>query len=487
MPVVELPIWNGAYAARSLPQANQQLINWYIQPTMSGGLSTNTLYGTPGLEQIATTGTNQQVNRGAHVKGGIAYYVNGNALYRLNRTVVDNEDIFSLDSLGTVDGSGRVSMADNGTQLMILVPGGIGYIFDESAGTPFSIITDPDFTANGNPQHVVYIDGYFACTTDSKKFIISALNDGTAWDALDFGTAEADPDSIVAPIVHKNQLFIAGSETFEVYQNIGGSGFPFQRVEGFILPAGVSAPFTLHDHDETFMFVGAGPNDSPQIYAFTGTTAEVISTDAIDEFLRTLTEEEIADAFGFIYAQSGSDFACFTIADRTLVFNMISRKWAERSSHIVSGSTISDTKWRVNSIITAYNRVLVGDAIDGRIGSLDLDLYEEYGSNIIRTLVTLPFANQGNSFFVPYLELTVESGVGDNGTPDPQIRMSRSKDGKTFTDEVSRGLGAVGEYNRRCIWRRLGRAARFELFKFVFSENVKFVIIKLEANIIGGT
>jgi len=189
MPKTALPIATGFYVNRSLPVAAQECLNWYPSIVEGPGLSSEVLFGTPGTHEVATSGIGEQINRGSLVKGGVAYVVTGPSLCRLTRTVVaDADDTFALDSLGVVTGAGRVSMADNGTQLMILVPGCSGFIYDETVGTPFQTITDADFTANGSPHHVVYIDGYFVFTTDSKKFIVSAFNDGLAYDALDFGT-----------------------------------------------------------------------------------------------------------------------------------------------------------------------------------------------------------------------------------------------------------------------------------------------------------
>ncbi len=481
----ELPIANGFYESRSLVISNQICINWYPQVIEGGGLSQAALFGTPGANELVNTGITQQINRGSHVKNGIPYFVNGETLYRVDRTVTLTSETFGYTALGTIPGTGFVSMADNGSQLMILVPGGNGYIYNEDVSPAFQQITDPNFTANGNPQFCEYIDGYFVITTDSKKFIISSLNDGLSYSALDVGTAEADPDDIVAPIVLQNQLFITGSETIEVFQNIGGAGFPFQRVEGFVLSTGVFAALTLIKAGKFFVFIGGGTNESPSIYAFSGNQVQRISTDAIDDLLLTFSKEQIDEAFAVYYSQAKADFAAFTVGDMTFVYNFVNGKWHERQSRITTTTETVDTRWRVNSLVTAYNRVLVGDSQDGRIGELDLNIFDEYGQNIIRQVATIPFANQGLSFTVPALELTMEAGVGDAGTPDPQIRMSRSKDGKTFHDERSRSLGRVGEYFRRTIWRRMGRVGRMEVFKFQFSEKVKPVIIKLEADIIG--
>jgi hypothetical protein len=47
----------------------------------------------------------------------------------------------------------------------------------------------------------------------------------------------------------------------------------------------------------------------------------------------------------------------------------------------------------------------------------------------------------------------------------------------------TRDLEKIGEYNHRPIWRRNGRASRFELFKFTISDPVKPVLIQLTGEI----
>ena len=480
MPVTQLPIANGFYVSDSLPIAAQECTNWYPNIVQGTGLSQETLFGTPGLEQLATSGTLENVNRGAHEMAGKPYFVNGERLYRLDETVVDSTTSYSLTFIGDVAGTARVSMADNGTQLMILVPGGNGYIYNHVTDT-FSQITDTDFTANGNPQFVVFIDGYFLVTTDSKKFIVSAINDGLSYNALDFGTAESDPDDIVAPVVYKNQLFISGGETFEAFQNIGGADFPFQRT-GLFLQKGCYAPYSLVNAQDTFMWVGGGENEGPAIWALSGNSTVKVSTTAIDSLLSTLTDAAVADIYSWAYASKGAYFIGFSLPSTTLVYDITSKRWHERKSFL-SGALGA---FRVSSVVKAYNKILCGDIIDGRIGNLDPNVYVEYENPIIRTVATQPFQNNMQSVFFPSLELTVESGVGNSDVVDPVITLQRSTDGKTWGEPRARSMGKIGEYNRRAIWRRNGRASRFEVFRFTLTDAVKPVIIQLTANIMGG-
>lgn len=477
---IPIPIANGFYESESLPLAAQQCVNWYPNIPQNKALSMENLFGTPGINQLTTTGVVNQINRGAHVKNDIAYYVNGNTLYRLDRTInPDLTDSFSTTSLGTIEGSGRVSMDDNGTQLMILVPGGKGYIYNENAGTPFQEITDPDFTANGNPQYVLFIDGFFAVTTDSKKWIISNLNDGLAWNALDFSTAESDPDIIVAPVKFRNQIFITGSQTTEAFRNTpNGSGFPFIRSNIF-MDKGCFAPFTLIDAHNTFFMIGGGKNESPAVWRFAGSDYQKISTTAIDNILAGFTKEIIDAAFAFRYADKGGYFIGFTVDEFTFVFDVINNRWHERVS-LVDGDSF---RWRVNSIIEAYGRVLVGDAIDGRIGELSKNIYTEYGNIIPRIISTQPFDNMGNSIKVPMIELVFEAGVGNTDRPDPVISMDVSEDGKTWKYERRRSMGKIGEFRRRAIWYKNGRFPHFMILRWKLSDPVKPVIIKARATI----
>lgn len=473
----QIPITGGFYKHPSLPVSNQQCVNLFESVVEGGGLASRVLLGTPGIVEITSTGDVLQGNRGAWKKNEIYYVVNGDTLYSIDRTIDGfGTETFSYTSLGTIAGTGRVSMCDNGTQLMVLVPGLAGYIYNEDAGTPFQQITDAGFTANGTPQYSVFIDGYFACTTDSKKWIVSALNDGLSWNALDFSTAESNPDAIVAPVVVRNQIFITGSETMEGYQNIGGADFPFQRNNIFI-DKGCSAPFSLINAANTFFMIGAGKNETPAIWQFIDNNMAKISTNAIDNILANYSDTNLQTAFGWTYGQKGAYFIGFTLPDTSFVFELTSKTWSERKS-ILAGT---ENRWRANSVTSAYGRILVTDKISGKIGYLDLEIYKEFGNDISSYFSIRPFSAGGREIVIPSLELTMESGVGNSDSPDPIVSMSLSRDGKTYNYERSRHIGTSGQKNRRIVWRRNGHVTRFGSLLFRVSDPVKKVFIKLEA------
>ena len=51
-------------------------------------------------------------------------------------------------------------------------------------------------------------------------------------------------------------------------------------------------------------------------------------------------------------------------------------------------------------------------------------------------------------------EAQIQSGVGNSLATDPQIILQYSKDGgNTWSNEMARSMGQVGEYLTRAIWR----------------------------------
>ena len=190
--MIPLPIANGLYKDRSLPNSHQLCKNWYPSVVETQGLSQKVLYGTPGLVQRASAGGVQSTNRGAHTKEGIPYFVNGSKLYSLIKTVVSGSNVFTATEIGTIAGTERVSMADNGTQLMI-VAGNNGYIYDENS-TDWTIRTTPsaggwlDITWSGSLYVAVGSTGGTDCVMTSPDGITWTQRTGSAASVW-YGTA----------------------------------------------------------------------------------------------------------------------------------------------------------------------------------------------------------------------------------------------------------------------------------------------------------
>ncbi len=469
MPNIELNIFGGMYENQAIPMSHQNCINWIPQIAEGESLSVGALITPQALSVFGLAG--RDPNRGAMVMDGIPYMVSGKILYSIDSNGTTTEH-------GRINGSGRVSMANNGTKLAIVVPGITAYQFDASTST-LTQVTDVDYIT---ADTVVYKDGYYVYTaSDGSVFFNSALNDPLSFDALDFGTAEINPDRIISSHVNYNELHILGEETIEVFQNVGGSGFPFQRIQGANIQKGCYAKFSPIDFDNTYMFIGGGANEGAAIWRIaTSQTAIKISTDAIDYAIQKFTRDEIASAFSYTFTINGQFVVAFTfesdiIDDITFCYNATSKRWFQMQSGM------KNNKWRVSAVVQAYNKILCTDVEDGRVGYFD-DVYTEYGSTIYRERTSQPFIMDGTSQYWPEIEVMMESGIGltTGQGSDPKIRMSFSDNGsRSFSSEQSRSFGKIGEYNKRAIWRRNGRIPFNRVVKLTSTDPVKTNILKM--------
>ena len=138
-----------------------------------------------------------------------------------------------------------------------------------------------------------------------------------------------------------------------------------------------------------------------------------------------------------------------------------------------------------SSITSAFDKLIVADLVDGRIGEFDADSHTEYDDVIYREKASQPFFTMDGPVFASELRLYMESGVGLNTGQgqNPQIRLSFSDNGgRTFGNEFWRSYGEGGQFDVLPTWRRLGRIPRHRVLKFVTTEPVKSNILKLEAD-----
>lgn len=485
-----LPFAQGFYVSESLPISAQECVNFYPNIPQTGTVTQQSLFGTPGLVEIATAGINE-TNRGLHVFNSIPFAVNGENLYRIDRSF----DAFGVPSFTAVQvngatdlpGTERVQMADNGIaggQMCIILPEETNqfnaYIFTTAGG----LVQISDGSFDGPVSSVVYIDGFFLFTkTDGNKFFISDLRDGFSYLATDFADAEVDPDPIKAASVLRNELLIWGSQTMEPFQNIGGAGFPFLRIEGAVQDKGLDAINSLVAIDGNLAFIGGAVQEQAAIWITDGGKPQKLSTTAIDNQIRTYSDSVVTNAFAVTYSQSGALFAAFTFpGEETFVYESVSGLWHTRQS-------LSDNipvNWRVSNIVEAYGELIVGDLFNNKFGIIDKDEFTEYTEHIHRRFVLPPLDNEGNPFFNNSIEAVGESGVGNTVGlgQDPTVLLSFSDDGgRTFSDSLPRSFGLKGDYKFRTIWNRLGRVARERMYRFDVSDPVKWVFFKIEANI----
>ncbi len=463
---MQIPFVGPAYTDRSVNVNAQRCVNLFPEINDAGGKNNVVLYGTPGLELFVNVSANPV--RGMYAFKDYLYVVSYNKFYEIRADGVVTEK----GTLSTT--SGRVSMADNGNQLMI-VDGAYGYIYDASNNT-FQQIGDPDFPG---ANQVVFLDGYFIINKpNTGSFMISALYDGTSWNALDIATAEGDPDNLVALVNDHRQLWLFGKYSTEVFYNSGNADFPFERISGVFIEWGCVAPWSVAKLDNSIFWLAQNKYGQGVVVRADGYQPRIISTRAIEYQIAQYST--ISDAFAFAYMDEGHAFYVLTFptGNATWVYDAATGMWHERSSYNVG-------RWRVESYAYFNGFHMVGDFSNGNIYKMKMDVYSENGATIERIRTTRHiFDGDYVNVFHHRLQVDMETGVGlaSGQGSDPQAMLDWSDDGgHTWSSEVWGGIGSVpvggtGEYKKRLVWRRLGRS-RDRIYRLKITDPVKVVII----------
>ena len=473
-----LPIPLGSYQSESQTSSIQRVINWIPIVPQGGSLNNRNLLQPAGISQVINTGLG--VGRGGHVMSGIRFFVVGNTLVSLSAADV-------VTNIGVISGTVRVQFADNGNILVIVVPGGDAYTFDSSTSTLTQIV-DPDFQLSDS---VSFYRGFFVfTTTDGKQLFVSNLNQPLVFDSLDFGSAEGDPDRIITQIVSHDELSIIGSETTEVFRNIGGADFPLQIIPGAFTQKGAHSKYGVVKFDNTYLFIGGGENDLTGIWRQTSSAqATKISNDATDFAIQQFNKDEIANAFAMSFTKKGQFFAVFSfnstrIPGRTFVYNGTASVLAQFPVWFEFQSGLSDAPWRVNAIVKANGKLYVGDAQDGRIGVLDDSVLTEYGEAIMRQAAFQPFTQNGETIFAGELEATFQAGVGltTGQGSNPVVMYDYTDTNRSpFIGPFKRNIGAIGEYGLETVWRRQGSFPNFRTIRLTVTDPVVANLIRVAA------
>lgn len=457
------PFVGGSYDGRSPSFDAQRTINLYPEGSESKTSRTPAmLVGTPGLSLWATVAS--QGVRGVIVfSDTVSVWVIGNSVYKASTSA-------ALTLIGTgISGTGPVSMASNGTMIM-LVTGVSGYFIDPNAGLT-TVISDPDFVG---ADTVDFADGYFVFNkAGTGQFQITQLY-GTAIDALDFATAEGSPDNIVAVIVDHREVWLLGRVSTEVWINIGDIDFPFARISGAFIETGCAAAHSVAKMDNSIFWLANDDRGFGTVQRAAGYTPQRVSNHAVEYAIGKYSR--IDDAVAYTYTQEGHSFyvISFPTAKATWSLDVSNGEWHERAWR--NTSTGLYERHRSNCHANFAGETLVGDWENGNIYKMRLDTYTDNGDPLRSERICPHIAGDGKLASHYILEIFMQPGVGLEAGDNPQAMLQWSDDaGSTWSNEHWTGAGRLGEYKTRLRWRRLGRS-RDRIYRWAMTDPVKRVI-----------
>jgi hypothetical protein len=411
-----------------------------------------------------TDGIEKEADAEGESRGGLWNERQRRQLRVIGETLHEVLENGSLINRGSIAGSGRVTMTYSFNSALI-VGNNRAWIFDNNS--VLTEITDADL---GEPIDGVWIDGYYVFT--DREFILhTELNDETAIEPLKYGTAESDPDGVSAVGRVNNELAAFGRHTTEFFDNVGGTGFAFQRIESARLEKGVIGTHAKAKVGSGYIFVGGGRDENVSVW--TMPNLQKVATREIEEKLAEFTESELSTITMDQYSRGAHQFVIINMPDgEKLVLDVA-------SSQALGQPAWHTRSWDAQHPVFAYGEWWVAGA--NAIGKLAKQ-GKEWGQEVERFFEVPIIYADNQPFIINRLELSSLPGRTSSAYPTT-IGISHSSDGVVFTPEKWQSLGARGQFDTRVVLRRQGKVKQYRNYRFRIKDGDRAAFHRLDLDL----
>lgn len=460
---MQIPVLSGVYTDGDADFRTSYPVN--LIPVPKGqGISSGYLRPADGIVQL---GAGPGIDRGGIRWNDICYRVMGTKLVSIDANGVSTE-------LGDVGSGGQVTF-DYSFDRLAIASGGRLYYWNGL----LSQVTDAEL---GQVLDVVWVDGYFM-TTDGEFLVVTELNDPMAVDPLKYGSSEVDPDPVKGLLKLRNEIYAMNRHTIEVFDNIGGDTFPFQRVEGAQIEKGILGTYCACVFSDSIAFLGSGRGESPGIYLGANAQANKISTREVDQILLEYTEDQLALSVLEARVDKGHQHLLVHLPDRTLVFDAPGTSAAQAPVWFTLTSSLAGfSQYRARNLVWCYDKWLCADPSSVAHGYLDDSISTQYGSKARWEFGTLIIYDEGRGAIFHQLELVCLTGRVALGI-DPRISSSYSVDGETWSQDKFISAGKIGERAKRLVWFQQGHMRNWRIQRFQGTSDAHISIARLEAQL----
>ena len=438
---MQLSIVSGVVATEAAEFRASHPLN--IEPVIvESGISKGQLRTAAGAEPFAA---GPGVDRGGIEWSGAHLRIMGSKLVRVDAAVTP---------LGEVGGQGPVSL-DYSFDRLIVRSGARLFYWN---GAALTRVTDPDL---GAVVDALWIDGY-TMATDGRFVVVTELNDPMQVKPLKYGSAEADPDPVTGLIKVRGEAYVCGRHTIQVFQNVGGAGFPFATVPGATISTGCVSASAKVAFGNSFAFVGSARGDALGVFVAGAGTADRISVRAVEAALAAEPDPAAIE----LERRVGDD-------ELRLFVHLSAETWVflARASE-AAGEPIwyrcrsgAGKPYRLRHAVQAGRDVIVGDRDGPGLARLTTDTPGHFGETVEWSFDAGLLYNGARGAIVDAVELVGLTGRGAVDDPG-SVFLSMTADGTRYTTERAVALGRTGERSRRLQWRPHLRMRTYLGFRF---------------------
>lgn len=447
---------------RETQESGGRLINAYSEPLSEDSAPADRIYRrTPGLRNFGTT-TRSGFRGGVEI-AGVIYTAWGERLVKHTSAGGAATDVGAL--AGTKKGFFARNNAATPDQVFVDPDGNVATFTASAVTTGYP---DPDLPS---PNSVTDLDGYIVFGIGDGRVFATDLN-STAVNPLSFAKAESKPDGIVRVITHAGRLLLMGTNSTEIWTNVGTTPFPFARA--VVVPKGLAGPYAIAGHENGFSQAPMWIGDDNAVHQLVGYATQKVSSPDLDRLIARVSDKTTLEAS--VYMSDGHPFWLLSSPTWSWVFDYNTGKWHERASH----GTSANRRSRITGCVLAFGKWLCGDTDTGNVQEIASAVFNEVGTVLPLRIESGPVMDFPNRLRVARADFLFTVGVGIATGADPQettpkVEISWSDDGgRTWSNPLVRDLGRQSEGNVRItllntgVTGPYGRRWRIDVFDPVY-------------------
>ena len=462
---MQIPILNGTYVDVNSNIRTSYPLN-LVPVVKKQGISNGYLRPSVGIIEFAI-GTG--FDRGAINWNDLCYRVMGENL------IVVNSD-GSIKIIGSVKNDNKPVKFDYSFDRLAILSSGKLWYYD---GITLRQVVDIDL---GNVVDFLWIDGYFM-TTDGTSLIVTELNSPTSVNPLKYGSSEIDPDGVKAILKLRNEVYAINRNTIEVFENVGGILFPFQRISGAQIMRGAIGTRCCCLFSEAIAFLGSARNEQPAIWLAVNGSSIKISTREIDQILSKYDHAELESVVFESSVNDGYNHLYIRLPNKTLVYDQnASAVVQEPVWFILSSSIDGNGLYRAINRVWCYNKWIVGDPLSEKVGVETNEVSSHWDEVIGWEFNTDIIYNESKGLIFHEIELIILSGQAAIGKK-PYIQTSYSLDGVNYSQEKTIKIGKNGDRNLKIKFLQQGVMQNWRTQKFKGTSDCYASFIRIEARI----
>ena len=457
---MQIPILDGIYTDNNSDFRTAYPVN--LIPVPKGqGISAGYLRPAEGINHFADL---PGVDRGGIVWKGEHYRVCGTKFIKISE---DGE----ITELGDVESGGLCSF-DYSFDYLAINAGNALYLYNVEE---LKQVTDENL---GEVHDVIWVDGYFM-TSDSDNIVITELNNPFEVNPLKYGSSEVDPDPIVGLLKLRNEVYVLNRNTIEVFDNVGGEFFPFQRIDGAQTMKGTLSKRTCCIYMDAIAMLGSGRNEAITVYISSAGSAQKIATREVEQILSNYTESQLTECQLEARQVDGHSWLYIHLPDQTLVYDAIASQSTGQPTWFILNS---GNGYTARNMTYAYNKWFVGHTTESKLGVLTDETGEHWGNEIEWQFGTAIIYNESSGVIFHQLELVGLTGR-NSFRKESSIYTQYSTDGMEWSMPKFISVGKQGQRNKRLVWFQQGYMQNWRLQRFKGTSDARLSIARLEAKI----